>query len=46
MKINKIQRIRIAELFCDGFTVTELSLMYKVSIFYIMGILGKLGVNV
>lgn len=44
--INKNERIRIAELFVDGFTITELSLMYKVSIFRIMGVLERFGIEV
>lgn len=46
MKLTKTDRIRIAELFCDGFTVDELALMYKVSIFRILGMLDKYGVNI
>jgi hypothetical protein len=44
--LNKNERITIAELFVDGFTITELALMYDVSIFRIMGVLNKLGVEV
>ena len=45
-KINKIQRVRIAELWQDGFSLDELAIMYGISVFYIMGMLGKFGVEV
>jgi hypothetical protein len=46
MKLTKKDRIQIAELFCDGFTIDELALMYKVSVFRILGILEVLGVYI
>jgi hypothetical protein len=45
-KITKSDRIRLAELFVDGFTLDELSKMYDVSIFCVMGMLGKFGIDV
>ena len=45
-RLNKNDRIRILELFVDGFTVDELSKMYEVSIFRIMGVLEKVGVSI
>lgn len=43
--LNKNERISIAELFVDGFTIAELSLMYEVSIFRIMGVLERFGID-
>lgn len=45
-KLTKEERIRVAELFADGYTITELSIMYHKSIFRIMGVLERFGVEV
>lgn len=44
-KMKKNDRIRIAELFADGYSIDELHLMYDISIFRIMGILEKFGID-
>jgi uncharacterized protein YjcR len=46
MKLTKQDRITISELWVDGFTVDELALMYKVSIFRILGLLSKYGIEI
>ena len=45
-RLSKEERIRIAELWQGGFTVTELAMMYDKSIFRIMGVLNKFGVEI
>jgi len=42
----KKDKLRIAELWEEGFSVTELALMYHVSVFRILGCLEKFGVKI
>lgn len=44
--MNRRDRIRILELFCDGFSITELGIMYDLSVFRVMGILNKFGIDI
>lgn len=44
--MTKEDRINIAELFADGFTITELALMYEISVFRVMGFLEQFGIEV